>query len=509
MKKHQDLSVAKQSEIPLTLLGPDSIDLARHETNLLIIGFFGAHDNRHGDPVTRREIVLEVPGDGRRVSRTVVLEVNSRLGLPSTADRDKFLAFTKIAMEIRSRDGILTNPIRFTGYRMAQELSLVVGGNLYTDIHEWGQRMANTTISSQGIIYRKGSKAYLDTTEHVFRKFQRAGVERGSRVSEVFEVVVEDWLLENLNEMYVVREDWNAYKGLTRPTGKGLFGYLHVWFRASKGQPVERSYSNICNRLNIPEYKYPAKIRETIGKALDELVSINYLSSWSLAKMVSDSGYKFVLAPGNELLRILKITEKNLQSGTDKPLGLIEENPVITELIAIGIAKPKAIQLSKLSSEEENLDKIDYIKSLILRKGREIENPAGFAIKLLENGTAVPDTFITARKREAIAAEQRKTREQNAQTLLAELAYQQWSSEKVAARIASMYPDESLEAALKAKLPELLASYPSIKRMRIDGRMHQARLALEREIKSELDLPSFEQWSEMAEYKNIHASLFD
>jgi hypothetical protein len=499
----------KQGALSLNLLSSDTIDLARHETNLLVIGFFAANDSRHGDPVTRREIVLEVPTDGRRVERTVVLEAPPRLGLPSTADRDKFLAFTKIALEQRARDGMLTNPIRFSGYRMAQELGFVVGGGLYSDIYAWGQRMANTTISSHGVIYRKGAKSYLDTTEHVFRKFRRAGVEKGKNVSQTFEVTAEDWLLENLNEMYVVREDWNAYKSLTRPTAKGLFGYLHVWFRASKGNPVERSYSSICNRLNVPEYKFPSKIKETIGQALDELVAIGYLSSWSLARMVSNSGaFKLVLSPGNELLKILKITEKSLQSGSDTPVITIEESPVVTELTAMGVTRAKAKELLKLGTEEQMLHRIEYVRSLILKKDGELENPAGFAISLLEKGVEVPASFITSKQREEIIAAQRKEREEQDRQILTDLAYSQWCEDQVEAVIAARYTEEALEEILKARLPAVISELPQLRNVEPKRRLHVVRQLFKKEIRSELDLPSLEQWSEMDEYKDVNVSLF-
>ncbi len=51
--------------------------------------------------------------------------------------------------------------------------------------------------------------------------------------TDLFEVELEDWLLENLNESYVVPEDFNIYRKLVRPTAKGIFVYLYLWFFAS------------------------------------------------------------------------------------------------------------------------------------------------------------------------------------------------------------------------------------------------------------------------------------
>jgi len=473
---------------------------------LLSIGFFGAHDNRHGEPVTKREIILEVPSDGRRVERTVVLQAPPDLGLPSTSDRDKFLAFTKIAMESRPPSGLIVNPIRFSGYRMARELGASLGGQIYRDIYAWGLRMAGTIITSHHVVYNKRTKRYLDSTEHIFRKFRRAGDESGSNRAEVFEVELEEWLLENLNEMYVIREDWNAYKTLTRSTAKGLFGFLYMWFQASKGAPVDRSYTNICNRLNVPEYKYPAKIKDTMGRAFDELASIDYLSSWSLSRMVSTPGFKFTLVPGKEMLRVLEITG-GLRNRPE--LSAAPGNLVVGKLISLGISKTKAIELSKTSSEEEMLDKIDFVESLIAEKGDTLTNPPGYAIKLLENGTEVPDSFKRNRRKEVIITARRVEREKQQDALLTELAYERWCQEQVDSMISARYPTpEALEAYLKSRLPESLVQFPSLKRFPYQAQIKQIRDLLHTEVRNELDLPTLEQWSEMGEYKNFVPSLF-
>ena len=88
--------------------------------------------------------------------------------------------------------------------------------------------MADTTITSEQVIYMAARKKYANKTVHVFRSFQRTGQtdNDGSGRSESFEVVLEDWLLENLNESFVVPEDFTAYRSLRRPTAKGIFGYL-------------------------------------------------------------------------------------------------------------------------------------------------------------------------------------------------------------------------------------------------------------------------------------------
>ena len=130
---------------------PAAIDLIRFEKNLLQIGFFSAHDRRSLDADLSRRIEQVVNRDGKKIK--VSAEFRSTLGLPSTADRDKYMAFMKIAMERKLIEGQLTNPIRFSGYSMLKALGVSDSGANYEDLNQWGMRMADTTITSEQIMY--------------------------------------------------------------------------------------------------------------------------------------------------------------------------------------------------------------------------------------------------------------------------------------------------------------------------------------------------------------------
>src|ERR1035438_1689069 len=242
----------KQDAASPLMTMPVGVDLIRFEKNLLQIGFFGAHDTRHTRQSTRR-IEQVVNRDGQKIKVAAEFRASQELGLPSTSDRDKYIALMRIAMEQKARNGSLENPVRFTGYHLLKELGLSYSGENYEDINRWGQRMADTTITSEQVIYLASRKKYANKTVHVFRSFTRAGQsnEDGTSRIESFEVVFEDWLLDNLNQSYVVPEDFNAYRLLKRPTAKGVFGYLHLWFHASQGRPIEKDYAELCMLLNI------------------------------------------------------------------------------------------------------------------------------------------------------------------------------------------------------------------------------------------------------------------
>ncbi len=153
---------------PTLITMPDAVDLIRFEKNLLQIGFFGAHERR-GPGTSSRRIEQWVNREGKKIKVSAEFRSSEALGLPSTSDRDKYMAFMKLAMETRLRTGVITNPIRFSGYSLLNVLGQCDSGENYEALNNWGMRMADTTITSEQIIYSSSRKRYMNKTVHVFR----------------------------------------------------------------------------------------------------------------------------------------------------------------------------------------------------------------------------------------------------------------------------------------------------------------------------------------------------
>ena len=194
MINHKHKLAASQSTSTLMPIAVD-VDLVRFEKNLLQIGFFGANDARDKNRTSRR-IEQIVVRNGNKIKVAAEFRGSEALGLPSTTDRDKFIALLKIISEERLKTGVITNPIRFSGYRLIQELGLSRNGEIYEEILRWGKRMTDTTITSEHVVYRAAKKVYSDEVLHVFRSFRRTGSSNlnGSERQEHYEVVLEDWL---------------------------------------------------------------------------------------------------------------------------------------------------------------------------------------------------------------------------------------------------------------------------------------------------------------------------
>lgn len=501
-------SIEKARKDAVSTLMPIAVDvdLVRFEKNLLQIGFFGANDARDKHKTSRRveQIVFR---NGHKVKVAAEFRGSEQLGLPSTTDRDKFIALLKIISEERARAGQIQNPIRFSGYRMIQELGLSRNGEIYEEILRWGKRMTDTTITSEQVVYFAAKKVYSDEVLHVFRAFRRTGSSNltGGEKQEHYEVVLEDWLLENLNQRYVIPEDFNAYKQLTRPTAKGIFGNLHLWFHASQGRPVEKDYAELCNLLNVQAYPHLSKIKSTMGLALNELVNIKYIAKWDIQPMSTKQGYKIVLTPGQELLQLLSSTRSDSRPERRELAvgqGEARETPLdpdwqqaVDSLLRIGVLPVRARQLATTHDVGQILDTIEYLESQQVGATRSrVENPAGLAIYSIENGLPVPADFVTSRRRRELAEKAANGRARQESLVNAEAVYVEWVEQQRATAVSERYPG----ALLGAKLDEIVAvrgrTDEAFRRVPAKQRRSVAMQIVSKEIRAELMLPSFEEW---------------
>jgi len=190
-------------------------------------------------------------------------------------------------------------------------------------------------------------------------------------------------------------------------------------FFSCPGASGEKDYSELCNFLNVQAYPHLSKIKSTMGLALNELVSITYLSKWDVQKMSSKAGYKIVMMPGDELLAILNNTrsERREQLGAvpgrtlgkhEAPSLKPEDQGAVDLLKAQGVLPAKVAKLVIMYGAEVVSETVEYLAAQVAPGRRRIDNPAGLIIYSLENALPVPVSFMSSRKRRA--AEEVNTR---------------------------------------------------------------------------------------------------
>lgn len=491
-----------QATLPVVI---EEVDLVRVEKSLHSLGFFASTANRE---ISRTIVQILRRPDGQRIQAKAVIEGIPSLGLPTTADRDKYMAFMKFALDQRELQGHLTNPIRFSGADMIKLLRLRKGGFHYDEINDWCKRMVATTIMSQASIFMADRRQYATDTFHVFDRVVLVGEEMndGTR-SEFYQVHLSQWQLTNLNQGYLLPLDFNAYLKLKRDIAKALFGHLSVWFYASRGQSVEKKYPDLCQLLNVRAYPHLSKARAVLEPSLDELTEIGYLSSWEMIRTSRGSDFKLMLSPGKRLLSL-----PNFSSVVNPEARAALEARLpgwVGELVARGVTERKARQLAlDIPDEQAVSDQIEYAEYLIQqdRRGRvKISNPAGFFIWAVENNLSVPAEFETSRKRRLRDAQHQADGEHRSRVLQLETQYDEFCQAQIRKELETRYPPDRLESvlrdqmkAIKREQPEWFARIPEMTRREVAlGRLKSA-------IRDTLNLPGFEHWTK----QNLQQQLF-
>jgi hypothetical protein len=490
-----------QTLLPLVV---EELDFVRIEKSLHSLGFFGSATNREG---SRTVVQVFRRPDGHRVQAKAVIEGIPSLGLPSTADRDKYMAFMKIAMDQREFQGRVVNPIRFSGADMIRLLRLRKGGFHYDEINDWCKRMVATTIMSESSVFLADRRQYASDTFHVFDRVVLIGEELADgRKSESYQVYLSEWQLTNLNHGYLLPLDFNAYVQLRRDISKALFGHLSVWFYASRGQTIEKRYTDLCQLLSIRAYPHVSKARSVLEPSLEELVGIEYLASWDLARSAAGDDLKLTLSPGRRLLSLPSLSGVVNPERRELDAALPGWVPVLVER---GVSEKKARQLALDTADDQPVpDQIEYAEYLIRQdqRGRgKIVNPAGFIVWAIENNLRVPATFETERKRALRATHERAATEERVRALELRLAYDEYCETEVTSRLDSQFSGEHLERALSEHLKTIRQQQPDwFSRVNASLRREVAVARLRSAIRQSLELPSFDEWAR----RNSQSKLF-
>lgn len=471
------------------------LDLVRVEKNLHSLGFFASTASKE---VSRTIVQIIRRPDGQKIQAKAVIEGIPSLGLPTTADRDKYMAFMKIALDQREAQGQIANPVRFTGADMIKLLRLRKGGFHYDEINDWCKRMVATTIMSESSIFLADRRQYVSDTFHVFDRVVLVGEELadGTR-SEFYQVYLSQWQINNLNQGYLLPLDFNAYLELRRDIAKAIFGHLSVWFYASRGQPVIKRYQDLCRLLHIRAYPHISKARSVLEPSLRELTEIGYLSEWELTRS-STGEFKLYLAPGKRLLSL-----PNFAHLVNKPLDepLNTNRPAwFSTLLERGVAERKALQLLfDIPPEQPVSDQIAYVDHLIRQDQRtrsKIANPAGFYIWAIEQNLAVPPSFHSSRQPGGDPTSPGPEANEAAQTAHLRQLYEQHCEEQIRQALERDYPAERLEQALSEQIRILRREQAEwFNRVPAATRHDIALCRLRSQIRSTLNLPAFEDWA--------------
>ncbi len=442
------------------------VDLIRIEKNLAELGFFTPTSKRV-KTLKSKTITLTRTIDGEQIEGKVTYIPNAILGLPSTADQDKWLAFQKIVNDIQQERGQVSNPITFRSADFLRLLGQVDSGSNFKDIDEWLDRMWGVNVISEGVVFYAGRKIRVkDRTEiKVFARAVTVGrtLDDGTIADKNY-VWLSDWQMENINNKHQLPVDFEEYKKLKNAIAKALVPLLQIWLYATRDKGVfEKRYDEICQLLNITRYPNASRITEKLGPSLDELKRHGYLSEWRIAKTSDNAGFKIVFHHGEKFHRArrrqLATTVPTLSVDLTAPPQPVDES-LVAELICRGIGAEDARKhLADLPTGFPTLDLLEWADAQIARRPRKFDNPPGFYISVLKKRQQPPANFLTSRKAREIEAVNQAKYQARIERQMAEQAAEEEERRSLNARIAAMTPEVRQELFGEAK-KKLLQAHP-------------------------------------------------
>jgi hypothetical protein len=423
-----------------------STEFVKVEKNLASLGFFTPSSKRLLN-AQEKSFTITTVADGRRLELKGTIIPSARYGLPITADQDKWIALCKILTDIMRKEGRVTNPVSFTSADILRLLNKHRhSGKNYREIEEWLDVLFSTTIFSEGVVYLAKEKRRVKDRFRVFDRAVSFGKElEDGKVADKNYVWFSDWQLQNINSNHLLPIDLEAYRGLKNHIAKALVPLLQVWLYATRDQGVfEKRYGELCEFLNIRQYRYHSLIVQTLGPSLDELKQFGYLADWKIESTSDKSGYKILFYHGEKFHRDRRerLTKKrNSESSPEhgsvtasgsrhhengshsltepevaaRPVRQPFDPLLVAEFTRRGINEEKAYDLlANLKPNQDVLAQLEQAEQMIQHAGFPIRNPAGFIVRLIERNIPVPDGFETSAKRKEREEREQREREERA-----------------------------------------------------------------------------------------------
>lgn len=308
---HPDTTHASELQVPT---------FAKVEKSLISLGFFTPSSRRIKNQKIKT-VTFTRTVDGKKVVATAEFHPSATLGLPITADQDKFLALHHIITTLLKETGTISNPIKFTSAEMLRLLNKERdSGKNYKDISEWLDVMMSTTIMSNGVVYEAGKQRFARDRFHVFARAVSVGKEMpDGTIADANYVWLSEWQLENINAKFLLPIDLLTYRELRNHIAKALVPLLQVWLFASRpAGSFEKRYDDLCEMLSLKGYKAASRITQQLKGSLDELTQHGYLEKWRIEKVADKKSFKIVFFHGPKYHRDRRrrLAEKTLAEAT-------------------------------------------------------------------------------------------------------------------------------------------------------------------------------------------------
>jgi hypothetical protein len=166
----------------------------------------------------------------------------------------------------------------------------------------------------------------------------------------------------------------------------------------------------------------------------------------------------------------------------------------VKALLDHGVTPDKAVSLVQTFGSQRVSDVVEFQESQIYAKNSRVQNPAGLIIFSLESNLPIPAKFVTSRIRKEIDERTNAEYEERQRESSLRVSYEEWKEKRLSQAFEEKYPASVLPATLAA----IIAGRKEdeyFKRVNHQQRLQLATQLIKKEIRDELNFPTFEDWS--------------
>lgn len=362
------------AEFPLTVLS------TRSNPKIKTLEFSDCVKNKNGEVIDRKWIITGA----------------DKFGLPTASDDEVLLGLLKLTVD----DGMKNPKIFFTRYEILKTLRWSTEGRSYTRLQRALDRLSGVRIKATNAFYDNDSKQHSTKNFGILDAYEINDGHEGKKSFFIWSEV----LFKSFQVGFIKKLDLDFYLRLQSAVSKRIYRFLdkHFWYR-SKVQMNLLIFAH--EKIGISRnYRFLSSIRQQIDPAIEELISLGFLSGCEYVGKGSQA--EIVLYAGREKPR----EAVPLKAATVKPqiVATVEsETPkvkanetqqfediqgqyrkVFELLVERGI---KSHQVEKLLSEktEETLERItciiQHFDELRARDSQKVSrSPTGFLYRAVE-----------------------------------------------------------------------------------------------------------------------------
>ena len=395
--------------------GPDAQELGKDELNLAEFPI-ALLSEKAPQGVRTLEFKDQIFDSGKRklLNRRLTIEGSETYGLPTAKDDEVILGLIQLSKRKRFRDKAL----HFTRFELITLLGWPNTGQSYARVELALRRWVSVTLHYENAWWDKNEERWTSGAFHIIDDFElNDSRETTSQLTLLTSRII--WssrVFGSFVEGHLKNIRYDVYVKLRSAVSKRMFRFLDKRFHHTKVCAFDlRDFAHEHIGLSR-SYKDCGKLKEKLNAGIKELEEIGFLDP-----MAGEERYH------HEGRGRWKVNFRRSGTKTPPPPPLLAEatelpaSSLAAELVARGVTTKTAGELVECHPAEEIAVKLEVFDWLTEKQDKRIaKSPAGYLVKSIQDGFAVPKGFIpkaervqreeakAVKAREAAESEQRK-----------------------------------------------------------------------------------------------------